>query len=132
MTSPWWRARGGCWCRWTGSGISPTSPCASTPPLPSFVRPGLGTLNHTALTLEAAERRGLEVPLLICSGTSREPEVVERENLRFFAAMRKARQPHAPMTLLVIEYAHEADTARPERLAVRIEGPFPGWMVPKD
>jgi len=34
------------------------------------VRPGLGTLNHTALTLEAAERRGLKVPLLVCSGAS--------------------------------------------------------------
>ena len=30
-------------------------------------RPGLGTLNHTALTLEAAERRGLRVALLVVS-----------------------------------------------------------------
>ena len=96
------------------------------------VRPGLGTLNHTALTLEAAERRGLEVPLVICSGASREPDAVERENLRFFAAMREARQPRTPMALLVIERAPEADAARPERLAVRTEGPLPGWMVTPD
>jgi dethiobiotin synthetase len=32
------------------------------------VRPGLGTLNHTALTLEAAERRGLHVALVVVSG----------------------------------------------------------------
>ena len=48
------------------------------------VRPGLGTLNHTALTMEAASRRGLAVDALICSGVSPEPEVVEQENLRFF------------------------------------------------
>ena len=96
------------------------------------VRPGLGTLNHTALTLEAADRRGLELPLLICSGASREPDAVERENLRFFTAMRQARRHRVPMALLVIERALEADAARPERLAVRTEGPLPGWMVPND
>ena len=92
------------------------------------VRPGLGTLNHTALTLEAAERRGLEIPLLICSGASPDPDVVEGENLRFFAALREARPPCSPMALLVIERAPEAGASRPERLAVRIEGPAPGWL----
>ena len=92
------------------------------------VRPGLGTLNHTALTLEAAERRGLEVPLLICSGASPDPDVVEAENLRFLAALREARQPGSPMALLVIERAPGAGASRPERLAVRIEGPAPGWL----
>ena len=60
-------------------------------PLAVVVRPGLGTLNHTALTLEAADRRGLEVPLLICSGASPDPDAVESENLLLFAAMREAR-----------------------------------------
>ena len=92
------------------------------------VRPGLGTLNHTALTLEAAERRGLQVPLLICSGTSPDPDVVERENLRFFAALGEARRPRAPLALLAIEGALEADASRPERLRVRIEGATPGWL----
>ena len=46
-------------------------------------RPGLGTLNHTLLTVEAAERRGLPVRLLIVSGYPDEPESVEMENLRF-------------------------------------------------
>ena len=91
------------------------------------VRPGLGTLNHTALTLEAAERRGLEVPLLICSGTSPEPDVVERENLRFFAAMGPPRS-RAAMALVVIERALGADAGRPELLAVRTEGPLPEWL----
>ena len=91
------------------------------------VRPGLGTLNHTALTLEAAERRGLEVPLLICSGTSPEPDAVERENLRFFAAM-PSPGSRAAMALVVIERALGADAVRPERLAVRTEGPLPEWL----
>ncbi len=92
------------------------------------VRPGLGTLNHTALTLETAQRRGLRVPLLICSGTSPDPDVVEAENLRFFAAMREARPERAPMALMVIERAPEGGPTRPERLAVRIEGPSPEWL----
>ena len=97
-------------------------------PLAVVVRPGLGTLNHTALTLEAADRRGLEVPLLICSGASPDPDAVESENLLLFAALREARQPWSPMALLVIERAPEADASRPERLAVRIDGPPPGWL----
>jgi dethiobiotin synthetase len=44
-------------------------------------RPGLGTLNHTALTLEAAERRGLDVALLVVSGYPPHPGVTERTNL---------------------------------------------------
>ena len=50
------------------------------------VRPGLGTLNHTALTMEAAARRGLAVDALICSGSraaagggrAREPALLPR------------------------------------------------------
>ena len=49
------------------------------------VRPGLGTLNHTALTMEAASRRGLAVDALICSGVAgaggsraREPALLPR------------------------------------------------------
>lgn len=44
-------------------------------------RPGLGTLNHTALTLEAAERRGLHVGLLALCGYPGEPGTTERTNL---------------------------------------------------
>ena len=86
------------------------------------VRPGLGTLNHTALTMEAAARRGLAVDALICSGVSPEPEVVERENLRFF------RERYAEVPLIVLPRAAEDDLVRPERLAVRIEGEPPAWL----
>ncbi len=45
-------------------------------------RPGLGTLNHTALTLEAAACRRLRVTTLIVSGWPAAPGVTERSNLR--------------------------------------------------
>ena len=86
------------------------------------VRPGLGTLNHTALTLEAAARRGLAVNALVCSGMSPEPEVVEMENLRFF------RERYAEVPLIAIQRAAEAELRRPERLSVRVEGEPPGWL----
>lgn len=52
-------------------------------PLVVAIRPALGTLNHTMLTIEAAQRRGLKVDLLVCSGFPDDAGVVELENLRF-------------------------------------------------
>jgi dethiobiotin synthase len=42
--------------------------------------PGLGTLNHIALTLEAASRRGLAVAGVVLSGFPAEPDVAEATN----------------------------------------------------
>lgn len=50
-------------------------------------RPGLGTLNHTALTLEAARRRQLPIAGLVVSGWPSEPGVTERTNLERLATM---------------------------------------------
>jgi dethiobiotin synthetase len=50
-------------------------------PLLIVARPGLGTLNHTALTVEVARARGLTVAGVIVCGTSAEPDVAERTNL---------------------------------------------------
>ncbi len=47
------------------------------------IRPGLGTLNHTILTIEAAFRRNLSIELLVCNGLTAKPRIVEIENLRF-------------------------------------------------
>jgi dethiobiotin synthetase len=44
-------------------------------------RPALGTLNHTALTLEAAHSRGLPVDGVVVSGWPDEPGVTEQTNL---------------------------------------------------
>ena len=45
------------------------------------VRPGLGTLNHTALTLEAARRRGLEIDRLVVCGYPEPAGMTEETNL---------------------------------------------------
>lgn len=50
-------------------------------------RPGLGTLNHTALTLEAARARNLTVSGLVISGWPAEPGVTERTNRERLEAM---------------------------------------------
>jgi dethiobiotin synthetase len=50
-------------------------------PLLIVARPGLGTLNHTALTVEVARARGLAVAGVIVCGTSAEPDLAERTNL---------------------------------------------------
>jgi dethiobiotin synthetase len=50
-------------------------------PLLIVARPGLGTLNHTALTVEVARARGIAVAGVIVCGTSADPDVAERTNL---------------------------------------------------
>ncbi len=68
-------------------------------------RPGLGTLNHTALTLEAARRRRLPVAGLVVCGWPAEQGVTERTNLERLAAM-------APL-LGLVPFVPGLDTARP-------------------
>jgi len=55
---------------------------ASTLGLPVVVvaRPALGTLNHTALTVDAARARGLDVLGIVISNYPDEPEIAERTN----------------------------------------------------
>ena len=60
------------------------------------IRPGLGTLNHTTLTLEAAFRRGLAIEMLVCSGLAAKPRLVEIENLRFL----RSHYPETPLITL--------------------------------
>jgi dethiobiotin synthetase len=68
-------------------------------------RPGLGTLNHTALTLEAARTRGLPVDGLVISGWPADPGVTEQTNLERLSAM-------APLLGLLPDYPG-LDTADP-------------------
>jgi dethiobiotin synthetase len=68
-------------------------------------RPGLGTLNHTALTLEAARRRRLRVDGLVVSDWPSEPGVTERTNLERLSRM-------APV-LGLVPHVPGLDTASP-------------------
>ena len=49
-------------------------------------RPGLGTINHTLLTLEAARAAGLEVTAVVLTPWSDSPGLVERSNRATIAA----------------------------------------------
>jgi dethiobiotin synthetase len=49
-------------------------------PLVVAARPGLGTINHTLLTLEAAVARGLEVASVVLTPWPAEPSVMELSN----------------------------------------------------
>jgi dethiobiotin synthetase len=49
-------------------------------PLVIAARPGLGTINHTLLTLEAARSVGLSVAAVVLSGWPDEPSTLERSN----------------------------------------------------
>ena len=82
-------------------------------------RPGLGTLNHTALTLEAARARRLGIAGVVVSGWPEHPEPVEETNLERLAAM-------APL-LGVVRRVDGLDTGRVSpAFRLRIE---PGPLV---
>ena len=49
-------------------------------PLVIAARPGLGTINHTLLTVEAARAAGLEVAAIVLTPWPREPTLIERSN----------------------------------------------------
>lgn len=50
-------------------------------PVVVVARPGLGTLNHTALTLAELERRGLDLAGVVVSGYPDDPDLATRTNL---------------------------------------------------
>jgi len=56
-------------------------------PLVIAARPGLGTISHTLLTLEAARSAGLDVRGVVLTPWPQAPSVVERSNLRTIAAL---------------------------------------------
>lgn len=56
-------------------------------PLVVVCRPGLGTLNHTRLTLEAAWARGITVRGLVVNGWPDEPDLATATNLDQLRAM---------------------------------------------
>jgi dethiobiotin synthetase len=50
-------------------------------------RPGLGTINHTLLTIEAARTVGLDVRAVVLTPWPAEPSVLERSNLETIARL---------------------------------------------
>ena len=89
-------------------------------------RPSLGTLNHTALTLEAAERRGLPVEMVVISGFPVNAGVVEWENLRWL----RDRYPALPLIVLAEAPLIPSDPLA--GLAPRLLGPPPPLLAGLD
>jgi dethiobiotin synthetase len=56
-------------------------------PVLIVARPGLGTINHTLLTVEAARARGLHVLAVVLTGWPDEPTAIERSNRETVAAL---------------------------------------------
>jgi dethiobiotin synthetase len=77
-------------------------------PLLVVTRPALGTLNHTALTVEAARRRGLEVAGLVICDYPRDPDVAARTNPALLIEMTAA-----PL-LGALPHIDGLDTAAPD------------------
>ena len=87
------------------------------------IRPALGTLNHTLLSVEAAERRRLEIECLVCSGYPARAGVVERENLRFL----RRRYPALP--IVVLQHADLGGADALARLRPRLLGDPPPLLA---
>ena len=64
-------------------------------PLAIAASPGLGTINHTLLTVEAARSAGLEVAMVVLTPWPPDPTEVERSNLETIASLAGVR----PVTL---------------------------------
>lgn len=58
--------------------------------------PGLGTINHTLLTLEAARRAGLDVAMVVLTPWPGAPSPVEASNLETIAALGEVRVETVP------------------------------------
>ena len=86
------------------------------------IRPGLGTLNHTTLTLEAASKRNLSVEMLVCNGLAARPRLVEIENLRFL------RSHYPQISLITLRRLARASLHRLSLLRPKILGDPPPLM----
>lgn len=60
-------------------------------PLVVVASPGLGTINHTLLTLESARAAGLEVAAVVLNPWPEEPSGIERDNRETIAKLGHAR-----------------------------------------
>jgi dethiobiotin synthetase len=56
-------------------------------PLAVAAQPGLGTINHTLLTVEAARAAGLDVAVVVLTPWPREPSAIEESNRETIASL---------------------------------------------
>lgn len=89
-------------------------------PLVVAARPGLGTINHALLTIEAARCGGLDVRAVVLTPWPPQPSVMERSNRATIARLGDvAVATLAPTTPAAGDLAHSGATL-----------PFEGWLGP--
>jgi dethiobiotin synthetase len=87
-------------------------------PLVIASRPGLGTINHTLLTLEAARSAGLRVAGVVMTPWPDDPEPIERSNRATVERLGRVRVSGLP-------------PARPDALAAAGSTlPLEAWLSP--
>jgi dethiobiotin synthetase len=69
-------------------------------PLVIVAGPGLGTINHTLLTLESARTAGLEVAAVVLNPWPESPSEIERDNLETIAELGEVRVETLPRLAL--------------------------------
>ncbi len=88
-------------------------------PLVIAARPGLGTINHTLMTLECARRTGLSVAGVVLTPWPSQPGMIERSNLETIARLGRVE----------VGTLGEVARADPELLAAATEGlPLERWL----
>ena len=87
-------------------------------PVVAAARPGLGTINHTLLTLEAARAAGLDVRAVVLTPWPEEPSAMERSNAETIAALGEVPvaylprlEPGAPAALPIDDWIALRDRA---------------------
>jgi dethiobiotin synthetase len=86
-------------------------------PLVVVASPGLGTINHTLLTIEAARAAELEVATVVLTPWPDEPGSIEESNRETIAALGQ----------VAVETLPRLDLSRPESWP---PAPHPGWPAP--
>jgi dethiobiotin synthetase len=74
-------------------------------PLVIAAAPGLGTINHTLLTIESARAAGLEVATVVLTPWPEQPTAVEQSNLETIASLGEVEV----RTLLSLDLAHPTE-----------------------
>ncbi len=86
-------------------------------------RPGLGTINHTLLTLEAARTVGLDVRAIVLTPWPTEPSVLERSNRETIARLGDVE---------VVGLGHVASPAAADLASIGGSLPWRRWCPPEN
>jgi len=82
-------------------------------PLVIAARPGLGTINHSLLTIEAARAVGLEVRAIVLTPWSAQPSVMERSNRETIARLGRVEVAGLPPTGAAVQDLARAGVTLP-------------------